>query len=175
MTSADEDRIAARQAEAVKLRVSGHTIREIAEKLSVSVGQAHADVRSAMGAIAKEAEENVVAERGLELSRLERAIRVIEDVLLDPEPLPGGDAGDDFFEAVESSRELKLKALDRLVKVQDQRAKLLGLYAPERREVNAKVAAVGLDELDALRKSAEANAECPTEPEQTSDEPEQNS
>jgi len=51
--------------------------------------------------------------------------------------------------------ELKLKAIDRQVKLQEQRAKLLGLYAPTK--VEAEVNAVGLDELDALRKAAAAN------------------
>jgi hypothetical protein len=149
----------ARQAEAVKLRVAGHTIREIAVKLGVSTGQAHADLRTAMNAIAVEAEENVRAERGLELGRLERAFQVIEDVLLDPEPT-APDAGEeafDFEQRVESSRELKLKALDRLMKAQDQRSKLLGLYAPTKSEVDAKVASVGLDEIDERRKAAAKN------------------
>lgn len=175
MTTADEDRIAARRAEAIKLRVRGKTIREIAEALKISVGQAHDDVRTAMGAIAKEAEENVQQERGLELHRLERALLVVEEVLLADEPTePEG--GKDTCETIESSRELKLKALDRLVKIQDQRAKLLGLYAAEKKDITGKIAAVGLDELDALRKGAEANESsgCPTDPE-TTGEPEPSS
>lgn len=151
MTTADEDRIAARRAEAIRLRVRGKTIREIAEALQISVGQAHLDVRTAMAATAKEAEENVAEQRGLELNRLERALEVVESVLTNS---AGADQGD----------ELSLKALDRLVKIQEQRAKLLGLYAPEKKDITGKIAAVGLDELDALRKGAEAN-ECPTEQE----------
>lgn len=163
MTTADEDRIAARRAEAIKLRVRGKTIREIAEQLGVSVGQAHVDVRAAMGSIAKEAEENVSEQRGLELGRLERALEIVESVLTNSN---GADQGD----------ELALKALDRLVKIQDQRAKLLGLYAPEKKDVNARVASVALDDLDALRNAALANEsdECsPASP--PSDDPEPSS
>ena len=136
-TSADDDRIALRRAEAVKLRARGKTFQEIADALDIGVATAHLDVRTAMTEIAKEAEENVQAERGTELSRLQRALAVVEDVLLDEEPTAPAKGEDysDFEERVESSRELKLKALDRLVKIQDQRAKLLGLYAPEKRDV----------------------------------------
>jgi len=153
--SADDDRIAARQAEAIKLRVRGKSVREIAELLGVSKSQAHIDVRAAMASTAKEAEENVNEQRGLELGRLERALEVVESVLTNSN---GAEEGD----------ELALKALDRLVKIQDQRAKLLGLYAPEKKDITGKIAAVGLDELDALRKGAQANeGKCPTEPETT--------
>lgn len=125
--SADDDRIAARQAEAIKLRVRGKSVREIAEALGISKSQAAVDVRAAMAATAKEAEENVNEQRGLELGRLERALEVVESVLTKSN---GAEEGD----------ELALKALDRLVKIQDQRAKILGLYAPEKREIAASVA-----------------------------------
>jgi transcriptional regulator with XRE-family HTH domain len=170
VTTADEDRIAARQAEAIRLRVRGKTIREIAQATGVSIGQAHTDVRAAMAATAKEAEENVQQERGLQLARLERALRVIEDVLLETEDESVSEGEDlaEHDERIQSSRELKLKALDRLVKLEDQRAKLLGLYAPEKRDINAKVAAVGLDDLDELRRGAEANAaDAPCSPSST--------
>lgn len=158
--SADDDRIAARQAEALQLRVRGKTIREIAAALQVSVGQAHADLQAAKRSYAKQAEEDVQAERGLDLSRLERALKVVEDVLCEPEPERGpGEEPLEHEDAIETSRELKLKALDRLVKIQEQRAKLLGLYAPERRELEAKVAAVALEDLDAMKAAALAN-EC---------------
>lgn len=114
-----------------------------------------------MSAVAAEAEQDVKAERGLELKRLERALEVVEGVLT------GSDTADD-------GNELALKALDRLVKIQDQRAKLLGLYAPEKREIDARVASVGLDDLDALKAAAKANECPPTEPE-ANDEPGQSS
>jgi hypothetical protein len=126
MTTADEDRIAARRAEAIRLRVRGKTIREIAEALKIGVATAHDDVRTTMTEIAKDAEENVLAQRGTELLRLERALEIVEAVLTSA---PTAEQGD----------ELQLKALDRLMKIQDQRAKLLGLYAPEKRELTGSV------------------------------------
>jgi len=150
-SSADDDRIALRRAEAVKLRARGKTFQEIANALSIGLATAHLDVRTAMTEIAKDAEENAQTERGTQLARLERALLVVESVLANA---PNAENGE----------ELQLKALDRLLKIQDHGAKLLGLYAPEKRELNAKVAAVGLDELDAMRDAAKSN-ECPTEPE----------
>jgi hypothetical protein len=159
MNSADDDRIAARRAEAIRLRVRGKTIREIAAELNIGVATAHDDVRHQMRETARVAEEDVQAQRGLDLGRLERALEVVSEVLLSPEPT-GAEGGKDTMDAIESSRELKLKALDRLVKIQEQRAKLLGLYAPEKRELNATVTAVSLEDIDALRRTAESN-ECP--------------
>lgn len=157
--SADDDRIAARKAEAIRLRVRGKTIREIATELGISVGQAHKDLRAAMSETAREAEENVVEQRGLELNRLERALEVVENVLTNS---VGAEEGD----------ELSLKALDRLVKIQEQRAKLLGLYAPEKKDVTARVAAVGLDEIDAMKATALANEdECKPSSESSENEP----
>jgi hypothetical protein len=151
VTTADEDRIAARRAEAIRLRVRERkTFKLIAEELGISVGQAHADVRTAMTEIAKEAEENVRAERGSELYRLDQAFDVVDEVIR-------GAIENADPERPDASLELKLKALDRLVKIQDQRAKLLGLYAPERKEVDARVASVGLEDLDTLRKTIATN------------------
>lgn len=89
-----------------------------------------------MTEMAKEAESDVQAERGLELHRLDRALRVVEDVLSSMVEVGEDQDPDDAHEA---SKELKLKALDRLVKIQDQRAKLLGLYAPEKRELSGSL------------------------------------
>lgn len=168
MTTADEDRIAARRAEAIRLRTSGKTIREIAEALGVGVATAHDDVRTAMSELAREAEENVRAERGSQLSRLERAFRVLEDVLEGVESVDSDDSPG-------LSRDIKLKALDRLVKLEERRAKLLGLDAPERREIDAKVAAVPLEDLDAMRAAARANECEPSPTGETTEEPGQNS
>ncbi len=122
-SSADEDRIKLRRAEAVKLRARGKTFQEIADALEIGLATAHLDVRTAMPEIPKDAEEHVLAERGTATCRLDRALSVVEGVLTNAPTAEGGD-------------ELALKALDRLVKIQDQRAKLLGLYSPEKRELS---------------------------------------
>ena len=141
MTTADEDRIALRQSSALSLRIKGYSFREIAAELDISVSVAHSDVRSAMSGTLKRTQDELDAERELDLHRCDSGLRMTAKILAD--------------ETLDPESELKLKALDRQIKLQEQRAKLLGLYAPTK--VEAEVNAVGLDELDALRKAAAAN------------------
>src|SRR5688572_25016577 len=105
-TSADDDRIALRRAEAVKLRARGKTFQEIADALNIGLATAHLDVRTAMTEIAKGAEEDALTERGTQLARLERALLVVESVLANAPTAENGD-------------ELQLKALDRLMRIQE--------------------------------------------------------
>lgn len=129
VSTAEEDRISLRQAEACGLRVKGHTYREIATKLEVSVGQAHADVHAAMAETLKLGAEDAEMERWIQLRRLDGALKTVNEVL-DAEV---------FGESGERDHELRLKALDRLVKLEERRAKLLGLDAPAKQEIDAKV------------------------------------
>jgi hypothetical protein len=91
-----------------------------------------------------------------------------------------GDADEARRDISMGARRLLRKAIqdedDKAFKnVADVWAMVSGAKAPEK--IDARVANVGLDDLDALRKSAEANAddECPTEPEPPSNGPGQNS
>ena len=140
MITADEDRIAARRAEAIRLRVSGKTIRAIAKTLGISVSTAHADVRETMAEVAKAAREDAETEIATDLERLDNALDVVLQVL-NRGAMAGtdeGDTPDDVFDGLTEQQELKLKAVDRLVKLSEQRAKLLGLYAPTKQEVTGK-------------------------------------
>lgn len=159
MTTADEDRIAARQAEALRLRCRGFTIREIAAELKISVAVAHSDVRTALGNAKKLSEDELQAERELELHRIDAALRVVSKILNEREVTAVEAAKLEISpsELLDSEDELKLKAIDRQVKLQEQRAKLLGLYAPQK--VEAEVTGVSLDELEQRRKLAEANTQ----------------
>lgn len=143
MTTADEDRIALRQSQALSLRIKGYSFREIAAEIGVSVSVAHSDVRSAMSGTLKRTQDELDAERELELHRCDVGLRVTAKILAD--------------ESLDPASELKLKALDRQVKLQEQRAKLLGLYAPAKQEV--EVTGVSLDDLEKRRALAEANAD----------------
>ncbi len=139
MNSADDDRIAARRAEAIRLRVSGKTIRAIAKELSISVSTAHADVRETMAEVAKAARDDAETELATDLERLDNALSIVLEVL-NRGATAGTDDGDepgDIFDGLTEQQELKLKAVDRLVKIQEQRAKLLGLYAPAKQEIAA--------------------------------------
>jgi hypothetical protein len=123
--TAEEDRIHLRQTQAIALRVKGYSFREIAKELGVSVGQAHHDVRAAMAEFDDQAAADVELERKTQSRRLEQAFRTISAVL----------DGQVFNEDGEIDHELRLKAIDRLVKLEERRAKLLGLDAPAKQEL----------------------------------------
>jgi hypothetical protein len=124
---------ARRDAEAAELRAQGLSSREIAEQLGFAdKGEAHHAVQRALLAIVKEPAEKL---RTLELARLdamyEAAMGVLERrhvtvsngkiIYLGDEPLE-----DDAP---------VLAAIDRLLKVQERRARLLGLDAPKQLDV----------------------------------------
>lgn len=124
---------ARRDAEAAELRAQGYTYQQIADQLRYSdKGEAHHAVQRALQAIVKEPAEKL---RTLELARLdamyEAAMRVLERkhvtvsngqvIRLDNEP-------------IEDDTPV-LQAIDRLLKVQERRARLLGLDAPKQLDI----------------------------------------
>jgi hypothetical protein len=162
MPTADEDRIDLRRAEALRLRCRGYSVREIGLELGISKSVAADDVRKAMGEAKKLSQDELDAERSLELHRIDTSLRVIAKIIdgvmfdsTDGAKDAADSAGMDLGDLILGGNEMKLKAIDRQVKLQQERSKLLGLYAPQK--VEAEVNAVGLDELDALRKAAAAN------------------
>lgn len=123
--TAEEDRIHLRQTQAIALRVKGYSFREIAKELGVSVGQAHHDVRAAMAEFDDQASADVELERKTQSKRLESALKSVSEVL----------AAEVFDKDGNADLELKLKAIDRIVKLEERRAKLLGLDAPAKQEL----------------------------------------
>jgi hypothetical protein len=128
--TAEEDRIHLRQTQAIALRVKGYSFREIAKELEISVGQAHHDVRSAMVEFDDQAAADVELERKTQSKRLESALRSVSEVL----------AADVYDSDGNVDHELKLKAIDRIVKLEERRSKLLGLDMPTKTEIDARVA-----------------------------------
>lgn len=160
MPTADEDRIALRRAKALQLRIRGYTVREIGLELGVSKSVAAEDVRHAMGEAKKLSEDELQAERDLELHRIDAALRVVAKILNGravtvAEAEASGISDADETELLDAADELKLKAVDRQVRLQEQRAKLLGLYAPAK--VETEVKGVSLDDIDLLRAAVGAN------------------
>jgi len=97
--------------EALDLRRAGHSYRTIARMQGVAVSTAHARVTEALTAYLPR--ETVEDARRVELDRLDTATEHTLTIMT------GSD--DD---------ELRLKAVDRLVRLAERRAKLLGLDAP---------------------------------------------
>ncbi len=103
-----------RERQAVTLRMAGTTFAEIAKQLNYKGRQgAYAAVTRALA----ENEEVVAHERSLALMRLDRMLRGI---------WPKATTGD-------------LLAIDRVLKLSEERAKLLGLYKPIKVDIRAQL------------------------------------
>ncbi|MGP3752193.1 hypothetical protein [Streptomyces sp. IBSNAI001] len=139
---------AERDAEAARLRTRGYTYQQIADELDwVSRGDAYRAVQRVLEDTVKEAGDEV---RAIELDRLDTLHAAAMDVLerehvtvsngrvvaLDGAPLP--DDGP------------VLAAIDRLLKIQERRARLLGLDAPTKQNIS-----ISPDRLAAIEAIAE--------------------
>lgn len=129
----NEAEIAERRARAFELRKDGWPYRRIATELGVGVATAHDDVRAAMEDLLPiEVIEQV---REMEADRLDHLMVLAMNVVAD-------DAAD---------YDTRLKAIDKVLAVQQRRAKLLGLDAPERLEVGATVTITAPSQIADLR------------------------
>lgn len=133
---------AERDAEAARLRGLGWSYRRIAREM----GYANASgpqkaVQRALAAIQQEAAEEV---RALELARLdglwEKAAEIFgkDSLLVQQGRVVRVPVDIDGTASPVVDEELKLKALDRLLRIQERRARLLGLDAPSRLSVEAE-------------------------------------
>lgn len=143
--------IAERREKAWELRLKGWNYREIGRELGVSHVTAYHDINAVLEQVRKDTAEDAEKWRSVSIARIEAALKVVHDALaaelLDPETGMNIPATE--------NHDIRLKALDRLIKLEERKAKLLGLDAPAK--VEAKVSEVTLDEIDALKKGAEAN------------------
>jgi len=101
----------ARKRDALELRLRGHNYVEIGEALGVSSEGARYAVKKAMAEIRTEAAETAIEVREQEAARLDRMLLRLETLL--------EQSADDVTAA--------LAIQDRMLRVQDRRAKLLGL------------------------------------------------
>ncbi|MEU0943206.1 sigma factor-like helix-turn-helix DNA-binding protein [Streptomyces canus] len=102
-------------AECLRLRRTGMSIDRIAEHTGLSHGTVHNRIsRAVKDQVQPEAEEY----RAMQEGRLDDALRIVYRVLFDPEADP----------------DTRLRAVDRLVKIEERRARLLGLDAPVKSE-----------------------------------------
>ncbi len=107
---------AARRLQALELRKGGATYRQIGERLNVSEAQAFRDVDHALGMLAKLTEGEAEKVRALEVARL-------DSVLL---PM------------LQQAKRGSQGAVDRVLRIMERRAKLLGLDMPIRAEITGK-------------------------------------
>ena len=97
--------------EALQLRLEGKTYTEIAERMGKSVSTVHGYVADSLAEVTKEDAQQL---RDVEAARLDALQHAIWDKAI------GGD----------------LSAMDRVIKIIDRRARLLGLDAPQQVAVN---------------------------------------
>lgn len=126
-----------RRESAFKLHLSGWNYRDIAAHLGCSIGTVSSDVNGVLDGMIDDSADRIRRARAMSLARLDKATKGI---------WPGVESGD-------------YDAVDRLVKIENRRAKLEGTDRAEKTDAYVHVASVGLEELDQLRRAAEEN-EC---------------
>lgn len=109
----EQAEIAKRRVLALELRASGYTFRRIGQHLGISFEQAWKDVNAELKRLAEVSQDNATELRLLELERLDMGIKGV---------MP-------FIEAGSAPH------AQALVKLIAEKAKLLGLYAPEKHEL----------------------------------------
>lgn len=112
-TAAEQADILTRQLKAIELRTRGYSYRAIGEQLKVSHVQAYRDVSAELKRLTSLRDEKLEELRELELQRLDRLLHKLDEKI---------EAG-------------QLTAMDRALRIMERRARLLGLDAPERRDL----------------------------------------
>ena len=107
------EKTAARRLQALELRKAGASYQQIGERLGISNGQAFQDVKREMAKIAEQATELATEVRQMELERLDAM-----HLGLWPEARKG-----------------HLGAVDRVLRIMERRASLLGLDAPKQQDI----------------------------------------
>lgn len=132
LNNSEEVAIEDRRSKAWLLRVKGKTVRQIATELGVSVGTAHSDLAAVMERTRSESDDRAETHRALSLARLDRALDTIEEALRAQVPAKDPENPD----SASADHDMRLKAIAGLLKLEERRAKLLGLDAPTKQEVS---------------------------------------
>ena len=114
---------------AADLRSIGYTYQAIANQFDVSVGTAHDMVRRAVAEIPTEGAEEV---RKIELEKIDSSERQLQRIIRNPPPkvsASGKIVKDDKGEVI-IDEGVRMEAIDKILKAQAARARLLGLNAP---------------------------------------------
>lgn len=106
-----------RREQAINLRRAGLSLREIAKRLTVDPMTIHEDLKVMMAESIKENVDNADQLRAMELERMDKLLLNLSPLL---QPKEG--------------KTPDIKAVNAAIKISEQRAKLLGLYAPTKIE-----------------------------------------
>ena len=124
-----------RRQKALELRKNGYDYKTIAKELNVTIKTAFLDVKTCLDEIRKTTHETAEDVLELELKRLDVAQAAL---------MPKVQAGD-------------TRAIDTLMRVQERRAKYLGLDAANKLEVTGKGIVINLTPADFLPPAQEQN------------------
>jgi hypothetical protein len=129
--------VAARRARVLALRIEQRPYPDIATELGISVGVAKKDYERALAALKAEQNTHAHAARDVETERLAAAEQAAWEVLRRKHihVQHGHIVRDDDGEPVEDDAPV-LNAVDRILRISERRARLLGLDAPQRIEVD---------------------------------------
>jgi len=122
-----------RQARAIRLRTAGVQYADIASTLGCSVGTAHKAVQDGLRQVL--VDHGAEDEAAAQLLRLDDALRALW-----PSVVGNADVVD---------IDTRVKAIDRLIRIERRRADLLGLDAPKSLNVRADVRVVSIDAIQA--------------------------
>lgn len=111
--------ISERRDQVIQLRRAGLSIRDIAARVNADPKTVHADIKTMLADAIRENVDNADQLRALEIERLDRVMLGLSPLVF---PSKGGATPD-------------LKAVDRYLRISEQRARLLGLYAPVKQDV----------------------------------------
>lgn len=125
----NEADITLRQNDALKYRRMGMSLRAIAEKLTVSHEQVRKDIDAALQLVIEENKSEADLLRAMEVDHLDQ-LRIVAANLAG-EVLPK--------RASLKAKQLKLNAIDRLIRISERRSKLLGIDAPDKHIVEHNI------------------------------------
>lgn len=118
---------AQRAAKALELRTQGWTLRQIATTLDISISTTQDDIARALRETVQQPADEL---RQVELEKLDRLERAANEVLARSYDLYANNGKN----TGEIDPRPKLGAIDRLVRIAERRARLLGLDAPQQVE-----------------------------------------
>jgi len=131
--SSRRSQAAERAKQAFAMRIAGATYAQIGERLQVTTGAAHKMVRRVLDQTRQETAEAADELRRLEVERLDALTLLL-------------------WKQATGSKEPNHGAIDRLLRIMERRARLLGLDAPTRQELTGKDGGpVEVQDADAIR------------------------